>query len=915
MNDNHTKLYALEDAATLCLKPLANEDIDQISASNIQEAVNRSTMLFDGQYEYEESDIEFVTRRLEEKFDTSMSLGTMFYKIEDYRPWLDDKKGDIDWYYRDRFLRFLDQEKFPPRVIQSIDYITDQILDHLENPSKEGPWKRRGLVVGHVQSGKTINYTALINKASDCGYRVIIVLAGLLNSLRDQTQERLDEGFIGFSTKNKHYFGVGNFDNQRKPASFTTSETDFKSVIANAVGVGLADLKEPVILVIKKHKNTLENLIDWLKFNNPHNLDKYPMLLIDDEADNASVNTSKDPTLATTINRKIRELISLFSQSTYLGYTATPFANVFIDPDSEDKMIGDDLFPEDFILSLDPPSNYLGATRIFTQESDLDILKIVDDFQDVLPLKHKKDHDPGFLPESLENAIIEFVIARAIRLLRGHQGKHHSMMINATRFTIVQGNIKLLVKAFLRQLQDSILNYYRLDSGIALQDSVISRIFDIWDTEFSESRADWEEVQMMLKESVSKIGVIEVNSSSNAEPLDYSKERHPNGRSVIAIGGMSLSRGLTLEGLMVSYFLRNSIMYDTLMQMGRWFGYRPGYEDLCRIHMTAEAQGWYTHISTATEELRNEFRQMNAKKMTPRDFGLCVRNHPDSLIVTARNKMRTGRKVLREVSLDGRLVETAVLIDNISTINFNIQLLNSFISEIRDIKEPLDLGSDAEAFALAGSSGYLWQMIGCDQIVSFIKNFRNHNASILTEATPLITHIEKLRNEGIEQWDVLLASNARKKGKPEDVAAYSVYKQKRAVNRPSFAGLAINGDRRRVGYASQEAIGLDKNRVQESVKEYLTKNTDKESAPASVYRELREELTNRPLLLLHLLDCHHENQTESIHENGAVAYGISFPGSPLTRRPERLVEYIVNTTWWRNQYADVLEEEEENYDE
>jgi hypothetical protein len=913
MNDNHTKLYALEDAATLCLKPLANEDIDQISASNIQEAVNRSTMLFDGQYEYEEAEIELVTRRLEEKFDTTMSLGTMFYKQEDYRPWLDEAKGDIDWYYRDRFLRFLDKEKFPPRVIRSIDDITDQILDHLENPTKEGPWKRRGLVVGHVQSGKTINYTALINKASDCGYRVIIVLAGLLNSLRDQTQERLDEGFIGFSTKNKHYFGVGNFDYQRKPASFTTSITDFKSAIANAVGVGLAELKEPVILVIKKNKNTLENLTDWLKFNNPHNLDKYPMLLIDDEADNASVNTNKDSTLATTINRKIRELIALFSQSTYLGYTATPFANVFIDPDSDDKMIGDDLFPEDFILSLDPPSNYLGATRIFSQEGDMDILNIVDDYQDALPLKHKKDHDPGFIPESLEIAVIEFVIARAIRLLRGQYEKHHSMMINATRFTIVQGNVKLLVKEFLRQLQDSISNYHRLDPESALQDSTMRRIFNIWETEYSESHNNWTELQSMLKDSVSKIGVIEVNSSSNAEPLDYSKENYPSGRSVIAIGGMSLSRGLTLEGLMVSYFLRNSIMYDTLMQMGRWFGYRPGYEDLCRIHMTAEAQGWYTHISTATEELRNEFKQMNARKMTPRDFGLCVRNHPESLIVTARNKMRTGRKVLREVSLEGRLVETSLLMDDTASINKNIQLLNSFVSNLSKLDQPLNL--EKGDGVLAGSSGYLWQSISCEEVVSFVKNFRNHNASILTEALPLVTHIEKLRDDGVDQWDIYLVSNAQKQGNPENVANFSVYKQKRVASKSSYPGLAINGDRRRVGNVIQESVGLIKNRVRESENEYLIRNTDKKTAPASVYRELRQELTNRPLLLLHLLDCHIGKESESIYKNGAVAYGISFPGSPLTRRPERLLEYTVNVTWWKNQYADVLDEEEEFYDE
>ena len=222
-------------------------------------------------------------------------------------------------------------------MIRSLDSITDQILDHLENPHKAGKWSRKGMVVGHVQSGKTGNYTGLINKAADSGYKVIIVLGGMLNLLRNQTQLRLDAGFVGRDSKEKTTVGVGQFSWERLPAYFTTSEQDFRKAIANQIGVGISDLREPVLLVVKKNKTTLDNLIDWLKHNNPHNLKDQPLLLIDDEADLGSINTSAEGDEATAINRKIRELLHLFDRSSYVGYTATPFANIFIDPETESE--------------------------------------------------------------------------------------------------------------------------------------------------------------------------------------------------------------------------------------------------------------------------------------------------------------------------------------------------------------------------------------------------------------------------------------------------------------------------------------------------------------------------------------------------------------------------------------------------
>ncbi|MCB9147562.1 MAG: Z1 domain-containing protein [Caldilineaceae bacterium] len=897
MND---KLIQIEDAATSLLSSLVSDSIERLV---IEEKVRAIAAI---QGDYSEEDIQSITRKLEVRFSISMSLGTLFAS-EDYRPWLDTARGGIDWYYWNRYRRFLGQQQFPQQVINGLDSITDQILDHLENPNKDGEWARKGMVVGHVQSGKTANYIGLINKAADSGYKVIIILAGILNTLRNQTQLRVDYGFVGMDTEQKKVIGVGKFSNDKKPAYFTTNTKDFRKAVANQIGVGIGDLKEPVVLIIKKNKSTLENLIDWLKHNNPHNLKSYPMLLVDDEADHASINTSKDNDIATTINRKIRELLHLFDRSSYLGYTATPFANVFIDPETENEMLGDDLFPRDFIISLDPPSNYVGSARIFASEGDLDIVRVANDYEDCLPVKHKKDWQPEDIPASLKEAIKVFILCRAIRLLRGQANAHNSMLINVSRFTMVQSNVKLLVDAYLKEVRQAIFNYYKLDITEALKNSTIASLKDVFDTEFYKISYTWGDVQAILKNAVSPIGVIEVNSSSAAEPLDYNRQNYPDGRNVIAIGGMSLSRGLTLEGLTVSYFLRNSVMYDTLMQMGRWFGYRDGYADLCRIYMTAEAESWYVHISDATDELREEFRRMKAAGMSPKDFGLCVRSHPESLIVTARNKMRSGTPIAREISLEGRLVETSVLLKQTDVLEANSRLLANIIDEMLKVKKPLNNISPPD-FRIP--SGYLWSDIPVSIIQKFVENFRNHPASQLTNPTPLKHYINLLKKDGLFFWDVILISPDKKDAPGKNINGLEVKFQTRTVSKFRDIGIAINKEKRRVGYAIQESAGLPIDNVIHAENQFIIENPLKNSIPGSVYRKLRAELGWKPLLILHMLDCE-EEKGKSLFSGGIVAYGISFPGEGGSGRPQKLVEYIVNTIWWKNEYLDILDEEEE----
>ena len=301
-----------------------------------------------------------------------MTIGAMLTDA-DYKPWLESTRASITPYYWDRYKKLLTSKKMSSQVIATLDNVTDRVLGLLENPNKPGKWYRRGMIVGHVQSGKTANYIGLICKAADAGYKLIVVIAGIHNNLRNQTQLRIDEGFVGRDSsglpspkRDERFIGVGKFDQTRRPVTFTNSVRDFNKQMATGLGIPLQNLKEPAVLVIKKNSSTLARLLEWLR---EHSAGRggttvdAPMLLIDDEADNASINIRHGAGEVSKINGQIRDLLKLFEKRCYVGYTATPFANIFIDPDSTNEMLGDDLFPRNFIVSLDPPSNYFGPER------------------------------------------------------------------------------------------------------------------------------------------------------------------------------------------------------------------------------------------------------------------------------------------------------------------------------------------------------------------------------------------------------------------------------------------------------------------------------------------------------------------------------------------------------------------------
>jgi hypothetical protein len=834
-------------------------------------------------------EVEHVVRRIISLHDVTIARPAVVVDTG-HQPWLAAKKMHIEPYYWNRYSKLLGNKGISRTVITELNSISDQILDLLHDPVDASVWDRRGLVMGNVQSGKTQNYIGLIAKAADAGYKVVIVIAGIHNNLRNQTQDRIDEGFVGQHWKgvSRIKTGVGKIDDSRKPSQFTSSTRDFNKGLAQSVGIPLQNLVEPAVFVIKKNNSTLKHLIDWLKENNTKAGEKIrePMLLIDDEADNASINIKSSTSGASTINSHIRELLSLFDRSVYIGYTATPFANIFIDPDTDDEMLGEDLFPRSFIVNLESPSNYLGADRIFGPESSA-FLRPIEDADAFLPPKHPKNFEIQTLPPSLEEALRTFLLARAVRVVRGQGSQHSSMLVNASRFIDVQGQLKREISARLEEIQESVRVNGRKSHAGMMADPEINALSEVFGNVYQEIDETWDQVSQVLWEAIAPISVVAVNSKSNGS-LQY-KDYEESGLHVIAVGGFSLSRGLTLEGLTTSYYLRNSMMYDTLLQMGRWFGYRPGYEDLCRIWMPDESAQWYTHITESVEELRSELRSMQEINSTPIEFGLKVRSHPDTLLITAKNKAGRGKEITVKTTLSKKLVETYELTKSSQSIN----LLGA-----KDFLNRLETATQGQCEV--NQDHFLYREIPVAEVLSFISAFKN-DAIPITSASSSRLIIDYIRENGdlLDKWDVAIPQIKSNPVSGVLVHGSEVRPQKRKFKEKASNRFALS-DKHRVASRGIEKIGLSAKQIETAQSSYRaelsrageTYDPAKLNYPDRIYRIANR----RPLLMLHFIVSKEEAPTSEIY----AAWGLSFPDLGTH---DKTIKYVVNTTYLRDLIA------------
>jgi hypothetical protein len=714
--------------------------------------------------------------------------------------WWSEQKNENLLGHWSRWTRYLGKVKnWSPAVIDSFDKTTDKILDAVDDPKRNTLLSdRRGLVLGYVQSGKTAHYTGLINKALDAGFQLIIVLAGMHDSLRIQTQTRLDEEVLGFETsidvllKNGmvgKLIGVGelSYPSELKLRTYTTRDPkgDFNKARANKI----EDLEgRPSVFIVKKNATVLKNLYQFFRTGNltkAHLLKQgkaiianISMLIIDDEADQASVNTKAisdengnilpeyEPSR---INAEIRRIYNLFSNKAYVGYTATPYANIFIHDEAGTEEYGRELFPKDFILCLPKNSNYIGPAEFFGLNRDdgetMDLIREVEYDPLFVPAKAKKGHVPERLPETLIDAIGAFLIASSVRFSRKQEKEHMSMLVHAARFTDIHYEIKNLI---VRKIID-IKNRLRYEDA-AEPSSFAFKLKTQWEEDFIKTSLhmrkyffdlagkcempEWPIVFDGIFRVLEKLEVLEVNGISDDE-LKY--KDYPEGRIVIAVGGDKLSRGLTLEGLSTSYYLRASTFYDTLMQMGRWFGYRPGYLDLCRLYTTRTLAEWFGHIAVATEELRSELFDMEQRGASPKEYGLKVRTHSE-LFIAARNKMQAAYEMQDDYS--NSVSETTKFeLDDEDFFRNNQNAVDHFIKQLGSPDLDYLRKKRPKKYAHAASipKHYFWEHVDGFSICSFLSEYQTARNAPRANSSRLREYINKqISFGGLTDWTVCL---------------------------------------------------------------------------------------------------------------------------------------------------------------
>ena len=863
----------------------------------------------------------------------------IFNNYDEKREWYSNMEIQ-DQFFWSRYKEYLINHSSISRIsINLLDDVTiPDIMNCLGNPNDklEKPRLRRGLIIGDVQSGKTATYTGLICKAADAGYKVVILLTGVTENLRRQTQARIDEGIVGMTLKRegkneKHLrVGVGLDNKQIKATSVTSTLNDFVGN-CNKIIMSLTN-NSLVLFVIKKNVSVLQRLYDWLREQNIDPIKGYvdvPMLLIDDEADNASVNTRKNETDPTRTNKLIRQICNLFMNSTYVGFTATPFANVFIDPNSVDAMQQADLFPEHFIYALEAPSNYVGADKIFypdgiyfknlryitdIEEPDYtseEYRNLVQNNSEVLNegpfyYKHKKEWN-GMLPNSLREAIICFCLANVVRDARGQSKEPRSMLINMSRFIHVQKVITQYVAECFEKIYDDIRIYFSDDSKLNQHIPLYIELRSLWEKHFKHiSDISFERVSQksLLLAAIEKIDVRMINGSKLSSSLNY--KDNPSLR-VIAIGGLALSRGLTLEGLMVSYFYRNTATFDVLMQMGRWFGYRHGYEDLFQIWTSHTSAQWYAEVAKASAELKNDIREMFDQQLTPKDFGIKVRDNCDELQITASNKMRSAVSMDMLYSFYGNIYDTPYITSKIEHNRINTKKVRELASTLfskgytlkytdyrKENKDPND-NTD-------GSSRYFAD-VPKQEIIDFLSGIKYSMANPRFDARNIINFLEDEKTEGVEFWDVVFES-----GKSEKHYDIEGLQQVKCMER-SICGTTRNiiqiSTRRRVMTGSMEGrFALSKKDIEKAEKaqrhqwEIDGESSNGREIPLKAYFKFLPE--RKPLLVIMFIKPNAATGEEgemmkdfrdALADDCIVAFAVGCPG---IEDESKAVRYQVN---------------------
>lgn len=818
------------------------------------------------------------------------------------RSWFDGYDPSRGYYWRRQrayLAHMLGRKDFE---LDSLDQSSNKVLAHLEDPRSAEPFAIRGLVVGHVQSGKTANFSALTAKAGDAGYKIVIVLSGLHNTLRQQTQRRLERD-LG----RENVAGVGEPEAGRRWQWMTGGESwaDFDP---RGVNAAVVQGNEQVIFVVKKNKTRLERLNTWMQGRVP---DHVPVLVIDDEADQASVNTrgnrsareevdlvggtdfdgeepSDDELDPSTINLNVRKLLRSFARCSYVAYTATPFANVLIDPSAFDAEGGNDLFPSHFIISLPPPpgDSYVGAAQLFgrdrlpgdaetSNEEGLDVIEFVPDYE-VDMLVPPPRQRAGFLPTmppSMKQALADYVLSAAAWLERSGKDEPCTMLIHTDMQRAMQNPLAPEVTAELAYIRQRWL----YEAG-EYRPTLRHR----WDTRFRPVSASVDlarevpfgsiepHIDRLLRGGI----VVKVLNSDWPDNIDFDAE--PNLKAVL-IGGNKLSRGVTIEGLLVSYYVRETLYYDTLMQMGRWFGYRGRYVDLTRLYSTGLLVSCFHDLATAEEELRKQITRYDRERLTPTKFVPKVRTHP-LMAVTQKSKMQSAVEV--SVNYAGERVQTLRFPERpTADLQANLELTRDFLSAL-----------GAPEFVDAKPT---WTGVEPRSVIDFLNNFRVIPQTAI-DPPSVVDYIDKqLQNAELTRWRVLLSCARKTRNESiwnEDLGVVGM------ANVPLIARSRLKNDPTSLGVVTEpddELQGLTDDDVRMATDDA---GDGKYSSRAEAYRAYRA--STEGLLMLYPISAAAQQLKNSMTriplfadpERAAtlMAYAVSFPfsGSGAT------VEYI-----------------------
>lgn len=792
--------------------------------------------------------------RLDAEFPTAARLDTMIVDPDNWEPWYSPERKDEHDFYWKAYRGVLEGKGWAPDAIAHLNTSTAEIVGRLADPSAEIGYQTKGLVVGHVQSGKTANFTGITAKAIDAGYRLVIVLTGTIELLRGQTQRRLDMELIGEQNilagadptnadaiRYIDYVGTGDTDwfgqrflrhkvdphnQQGTPAikRLTTIGKDYRKL-----GVGRdtldfrrsGELRNPAkpvfdpenihdvdvrIAVMKKNTTALKNLIHDLK-NIRADSREIPALIIDDEADQASVNTVNPRSKAavnksSAINQLIKDLLELLPRAQYVGYTATPFANVFVSPDDSE-----DIFPKDFIVSLEPSNEYMGGAEFHdlggVELEDKGDPAVSNEAAFVRNLIADGDADPHSERAEMLQAIDAFVLSGAIKKWREsvdpdrYRFRHHTMLVHESVLTSEHSALADTFRSVWAE------GAYTSPAGSARLRSLYAEDFE----RVTKSRLGWSELPLpsVFDELKPFIGatvdavmadsdpVVVVNGTKDSDYSAMDFQVRPYWR--IMVGGAKLSRGFTVEGLTVSYYRRRTTAADTLMQMGRWFGYRPGYTDLVRLYIgrdvldgkkrSYDLYDAFTSIIEDEEEFRAQLRQFSELEedgkpvVRPIHVPPMVFQQLPWLRPTGANKMYNA--VLDYEGIGG-------IVRDFNALDYRKD--GSRNADHFDAVKPWIASLSAERAIFYGVNGTTFEARhGIVSNEDVLKALRRFKLLSLDQLSPTIAMIEKAAKSGdVADWAIIAPVLDVSYRRVIDGAEISIMERRRRADRPGFPG-------------------------------------------------------------------------------------------------------------------------------